>query len=305
MRPGPRLALALLVLAPLAAAAAQSEKASPTPLLDYASEQPLPKQPFGDLSDKRRASLEHELARHPPPAREECGQTLGRSRFAELYVNLASARASLGDYQGAVVAYEDALACEPRAASLQESLAAELFHSGRLVEARAAAERGRAIDAEVAALDSMLAQLDLIEERWADAVARLRTLAVTETDPERTQYWLCFLWLAQRRAGVAKPDLPTSRIADGTWPAPILDALRGRESESDVVDEIRDEDDDTRRREELVEALYYIGQSRLAAGETQIARRYFAATVNLKVLYFIEHHMALAELKKMRAAARN
>jgi tetratricopeptide (TPR) repeat protein len=297
----PSLRLALLTLAPFAAAAAESASPSATPLLDYAREQPLPTQPFAESLDKRLAAVERELARHPPPARAECAQTLGASRFAQLYESLGSARASTGDYAGAVEAYEQALACRPRAATLYQEMAAELFHSGRLAEARAAAERGRAIDAEATALDSMLAQLDFLEEHWADAVARFRTLAATEADTERTQYWLCFLWLAQRRARVAHPDLPTGRIADGSWPAPILDALRGRENERDVVDEIRNEDDDTRRREELAEALYYVGQSRLAAGETEVARRYFAATVNLKVLYFIEHHMALAELRKMRA----
>lgn len=302
MRPG--LRLALLALVPLAAAAAESGDSTSSPLLDYAREQPLPTQPFAESLDKRLVGAERELARNSPPPRAECVHTLGAPRFAQLYSVLGSARANTGDYAGAVDAYEMALACQPRDASLYESMAAELFHSGRLAQSRAAAERGRAIDAEATALDSMLAQLDFIEEHWADAVARFRTLAVTETDAERTQYWLCFLWLAQRRAGVEKPDQPEGRDAYASWPKPLLDALRGRIDERAVVDEIRDEDDDTRRREELVEALYYIGQSRLAAGETEMARRYFAATVSLKVLYFIEHHMALAELRKMKAGAR-
>jgi tetratricopeptide (TPR) repeat protein len=302
VRPGLRVALALLTLTPLAAAAAESQKPSPTPLLDYAREQPPPTQPFSGSLDKQLANVEYELSRHPPPPKTECAQTLGAIRFAELYENLAAARANTGDYTGAIAAYENALACQPRGAVIHQELAAELFHAGRLAESRAAAERGRAIDTEATSLDSMLAQLDFIEEHWGSAVARFRTLALTESDPERTQYWLCFLWLAQRRAGVVTPDLPTARIADGAWPAPILDALRGRENERDIVDEIRDEDDAPRRREQLAEALYYLGQSHLASGEREVARRYFAATVSLKVLYFIEHHMALAELQKMKAA---
>lgn len=304
MRPAPRLALALLILAPLAslapiaAGAAESQNPSPTPLLDYAGELPPPTQPFAAALDKRLKGLEHELARHPPPTRAECGHTLGAPRFAQLYEDLGSARANVGDYDGAIKAFENALACQPRGLALHEELAAELFHSGRLAEARAAAERGRAIDGDGTALDPMLGQLDFLEEHWADAVARFRTLSVTEADAERTQYWLCFLWLAQRRAGVLKPDMPAGRDTYTSWPAPILDALRGKTDEAAVVAEIRDEDDEARRREELVEALYYIGQSRLAAGETQVARRYFAATVSLKVLYFIEHHMALAEIRK-------
>jgi lipoprotein NlpI len=142
----------------------------------------------------------------------------------------------------------------------------------------------------------------VIEEHWADAVARFRTLAITESDAQQAQYWLCFLWFAQRRAGVQKPELP-ERDAYEPWPTPILSALKGELSESDVVAEIAQDDSDIHRREKLVEALYYIGESRLAAGETEVARQYFAATVSLKVLYYIEPNLALAELMKLRAAA--
>jgi len=295
-----RRALALLALVPLAAAA-ESQNPSSTPLLDYAREQPLPTQPFAESLDKRLAAAERELMHQTPPGRAECAHTLGASRFARLYQTLASARENTRDYAGAVDAYENAIACQPRMAYWHVQMAADLLQLGRLAEARAAAERGRAIDAEATNLDEILAQIDFIEEHWADAVARLRMLAVTDTTAN-TQYWLCMLWLSQRRAGVVKPDVPAARDTDSDWPKPILDALYGDIDERAVVDEIRDEDDATRRREKLVEALYYIGQSRLAAGEKDVARRYFAAAVSLKVLYFIEHQMAFAELEKMRAA---
>jgi lipoprotein NlpI len=85
------------------------------------------------------------------------------------------------------------------------------------------------------------------------------------------------------------------------WPAPVLGVLKGTTTEAEVLEKVREQKNEQRRRELLVEALYYIGQLRLANGETETARRYFAATVNLKVLYFIEHHLALAEIVKMRA----
>ncbi|HEV7715414.1 MAG TPA: hypothetical protein VGO53_07450, partial [Steroidobacteraceae bacterium] len=137
--------------------------------------------------------------------------------------------------------------------------------------------------------------------RWADAVARLRTVATTEPDDERATYWQCFLWLAQRRAGTRQPELATRTAGYDGWPTPILDALKGSVTEADVLAEVRKQPDERRRREILAEALYYMGQLRLANGDATTARRYFAATVNLKVLYFIEHHMALAEITKMRA----
>jgi lipoprotein NlpI len=84
------------------------------------------------------------------------------------------------------------------------------------------------------------------------------------------------------------------------WPRPILDTLRGGMSEQQLLEVIENQGSERRRREMLAEALYYVGEQRLAAGETETARRYFAATVNLKVLYFIEHHMARAELVRMQ-----
>jgi tetratricopeptide (TPR) repeat protein len=293
----PRLALTLLALAPLGAAA-QSQNPSPTPLLDYARELPPPTQPFGNSWARRLASVEQEIARHPPPPQEECAHTLGAGRFADLYEQLGSVRANTGDHSGAIEAYEQAIACQPRVTYRYSYLAAELLHAGRLDEARATAGRARALDGEVS---SLLGQIDVVEEHWADAVARFRTLAITEVDPQQAQYWQCFLWFSQRRAGVQSPEL-VERDAYEPWPTPILDALQGQVSESDVVGQIRQEGNETRQREKLVEALYYIGQARLAAGQPDLARTYFAAAVNLKVLYFIEPHLALAELAKMRAA---
>ena len=74
-------------------------------------------------------------------------------------------------------------------------------------------------------------------------------------------------------------------------------------SESELVEEIEDEKEDHRRRQMLVEALFYIGEDYLAAGRSEEARQYLASVVNLKVTDFIEHDMALAELAKFRAIA--
>ena len=57
------------------------------------------------------------------------------------------------------------------------------------------------------------------------------------------------------------------------------------------------------RREWLTEALFYVGELRLAEGDTEAARRHFATVINLRVLNFVEYGMARAELKKMRDRA--
>jgi lipoprotein NlpI len=298
------LVVAALVglVASVAAYANEPDAASDTPLFDYAVAQPTYTQPFNEFVRKQIASLEAEMARHPPPPDEDCAHTLGATRFARQYSDLGVAHSNAGEYEEAIASFQKALACAPRVSEYHGQLAAELMHVGRLAEARAAIQRGLALienPSAGSALDSMLMQLDFIDERWADTVARLRAMIATESDDERVEYYQCFLWLAQRRAGVRQPEL-VARPAYEDWPATLLEMLRGKATEAQVLEEVKDQKNEQRRREVLVEALYYVGQLRLANGETETARRYFAAAVNLKVLYFIEHHMALAELTKMR-----
>lgn len=295
--------LAIVVAFVPSSSLAAEETATPaggTPLFDYASSLPMVSRPFDQALRKQIATFEAEMARHPPPADAECAHTLGSSRFARMYDDLGTAQANAGDYAAAIVAFEKALACTPRATNIHAQLASELLHANRLADARATAVRGLAIDAENPALDSVLMQLDFIDERWADTVGRLRPMIVTQADDERATYYLCFLWLAQRRAGDKEPDLTSRNVQFEDWPAPILATLRGQQSEAELLEIVLEEQNELRRREILAEALYYIGQSRLANGERETARRYFAAVVNLKVLYFIEHHMALAEILKMQ-----
>jgi tetratricopeptide (TPR) repeat protein len=288
----------MLFAAPFASAE-PADSASKTPLFDYATEQPVVPPPNDNFVRKQIATFEAEMSRHPPPPDGECAHTLGATRFAAQYDDLGAAQSNAGNYTAAIEAYEKALACTPRAADIHAELATELFHAGRLADARTTASRGVALTDNDSVFDGVLMQLDFIEEHWAETVSRLRAMTTTETDAQRATYYQCFLWLAQRRAGVKQPEL-VARTEYEEWPAQILATLKGTMTEAELLDEIRAQKNEVGRREELVEALYYIGQSRLANGETGTARRYFAAAVNLKVLYFIEHHLALAEIVKMR-----
>jgi lipoprotein NlpI len=285
----------LLVFSPVAATAAD---ANGTPLLDYASSLDFDAPPNAEIFRKRAARAEHQLERNPVPD-EGCARTLGARRFAGLLNELGSARESLGDSQGAIDAYTKALACSPRAAFLHADLASELMHAGRFIEARQTAQQGLAIDAEHLYLITVLAQIDFVEGKWSDAIERMRSAVLATPDDEQAAYWQLFLWLAQRRSGIARPELAERDFTD-SWPRPVLDTLQGALTEQELLEEVKDEADEARRREILCEALYYIGENRLASGDVETAVRYFEAAADVKVPYFIEHHMALAELEKVR-----
>lgn len=273
----------------------------PTPLLEYALAQHFepPAVDVGALEQLKYAR--YELEHHPPPA-ENCAQTLGAQRFAVMYNSLGEALSAMSDYPAAVDAYRNAIACSPRSARLYERIAWELVHLHRYAEARAMAEQGRDLSENITP-NRALAEIDYIEEHWTDSIARFReAIDSADDDDDSVAYWQCFLWLAQRRAGMEHPQLAPHEKSDD-WPQPIIATLIGSMSENELVEAIEDEKDDARRRELLVEALYYIGQDYLAAGRTEEARQYMASVVNLKVTEFIEHDMALAELAKMRALA--
>jgi len=287
----------LIWLAALAVAA----EANSTPLLDYASRFSVATAP-NEAQLRRELDLaERALATNPPPAKN-CATTLGAARFATLLQAVAAQRAWLADHGGAVRDFSRALACTPRAVALYAQLAEELLNAGRYDDAMATAVHGFGIAHDDYRLGSIVARLDFINERWPDAIGWLRWSAAVTPERDKVAYWECLLWLAQLRSGVAHPQ-PLGASQSEDWPKPILDTLQGSASEEQLLEAVREESDETKQREKLVEALYYIGEQRLAAGQTEIARRYFAATVNLKVIYYIEHDLALAELAKMRARA--
>jgi tetratricopeptide (TPR) repeat protein len=292
-----RSALLLLILLACGTALAAEEM----PLFDFAQELPFVPMTNDQQLRRRLARAEHDLKQNPPPA-ADCARTLGANRFAGLYDTLGATWFAMGEITAAIDAFRKSIACNPRSADVHASLAAALIHAGQPAEARAEAERGRAIDPDNVEPGAILMQLDFIEERWPEAIAGLRRLIADTADSERVTYYQCFLWLTQLRSKLGTPGIVASELTED-WPRPLLDWLEGNLAEEKVVERLNDVGNDIRQREMLAEALYYIGQARLARGEAETARLYFTATVNLKVTYFIEHRMALAELAKIRASS--
>jgi lipoprotein NlpI len=278
--------------------AAMPADASETPLLDYALTLSYATMPY---EERYRESLEqarHALDRTPPPRGKSCAESLGAPRFASMYGALGEALAGLGRHDEALEAYERAIECSPREAPLHASRAAQLFYLGREDEACAALKRGLAIAPMGYRLNNLIAQLDFLDGRWQRAHSRFARIAQLTRDPDQAAYWAILAWLAQRHDGQLEPKLPIE-LTGWDWPRPILSALRGATDEQELVSLIEAADDELLRREMLCEALFYMGHGRLLAGEADTARRYFAAAVNLKVLYFIEHHLARATLARL------
>jgi len=141
------------------------------------------------------------------------------------------------------------------------------------------------------------ARVDFVQERWADATARFRLAKSFPESDELADYHKCFFWLAQRRAGVCTRNRhrhPAKRTkGKSTWPDPILDLFKGEITEAALGKrEFVTRPTGDEQREQVIEALYYVGELRLAEGDVETARRHFASVVNLRVLNFVEFGMA-------------
>jgi tetratricopeptide (TPR) repeat protein len=271
----------------------------PEPLLAYAATQHFP--PIDDdvttsRHARRLAQVTFVLARDPAPA-ANCARTLGAKRFAANFDDLGGAYMELDDNAKALDAFTKAIDCDPRAGFLHAERSLALLNLHRYDEARAEAQRQIAQGRNNFSVESILAQLDFIQERWTEAITHSRAAAVEAPDDEQSTYWQCFLWLAQRQMGTAEPVLAAHRLAS-YWPRPILDSLQGKSTETDLVNAVKAEADPRRRHEILTEALFYTGQRYLATQHSDEARRYFEATVSQNVHNFIEHQLAVAELEQ-------
>jgi lipoprotein NlpI len=293
------LARGLLALAALCPALAFAvDGPSTTPLLDYALKQRYDPLPDATQSANRLKAAEHRAAQLAMPT-ERCARSLGAKRFAAVWSDLGAAHSNRGDTRSAIAAYRRALDCSPRNPDQLADLATELLATGEASEARTLIDRGLTIEPEHSDLNRLAGEQAFIAEQFGEAREHFRTHARLEREPDDVLYAQIMLWLAERRAGATPAKVLRRRYDKDEWPYPIWRALRGEIDEAALLESVW-EDTYPTTQERLCEALYYLGQERLARGETDIARRYFAAVVNTRVLYFVEHRMARAELERLR-----
>ena len=302
---------ALVYLLGLSGPLPATAEASDHPLLELArelqSDRKLDLRETPGAPELRQA--DHALEQAHVPEDAECARSLGATRFADLHMDVGAGRVGLGDFSGAAMAYRRAHACRPRDSQILAALAGVLFDARNYSDAREAINASLAIDPRSVNSNRLAGNIDFVGEHWADAVARFRYVAASDPDRVQAGYGQLMLWLAQMRAGVAKPEYVPRTPGEG-WPQPLLQYLRGEYTEEELVTPIKEGDDgdntqpQTSTDERLCEALFYVGEAYWARGQPEVARDYFAALVNIKVIYFLEHGLALAEIAKMGTISR-
>lgn len=295
------------LLMSMLAASATGKEVDDHPLLELAreraSEPDRVERGASDGSAVREAR--HALEQSHAPADVDCATAIGAARFAALHVQLAASNAEAGDLTAAAESYRHAQACRPRDPDVLAALAGVLFDARDLRGTREAISASLALDPRSVSSNRIAGNLDFVEERWADAISRFRYVASSDEDRRQAGYGQLMYWLAQLRGGIAKPEF-VARTPAESWPQPLLLYMRGEYTEAELVGPITagDRDDNvipnTSTDERLCEALFYVGEEHWARGHPDVARDYFAALVNIKVLYFLEHGLALAEIAKLR-----
>ncbi len=281
----------------------------------------------GRLASLRAA--EAALARTPGPL-DGCAGSLGAARFGALHAAVAAARQAVGDRRGAVAAWRRALDCEPRDAGHHVALGGLWLTLGDLEAARAEATRAARLAPRQAGLEELQARLAFVAGRWPEAARRAQRVAerlqgvapagaaagtgdddgesaagpaagVAGPGHDVAAFWRLLALLAQRRGGLPWQDSPGPDPAlEDRWPVPLWRLAVGTLDERGVVAAIEAQDTPRHRREMACEALYYTAQLAFATGRPEAGRARLARVVNLKVLYYVEHDMALAELARLR-----
>jgi lipoprotein NlpI len=296
--------ISIVCLLPLGAAAGED---ATHPLLDYARERAGTRE-----RDVRNiaatagvAEARHALEQGRVPPEAECARSLGAQRYANLYTELAGEQAAIGDHAGAAASYRSAHACRPRDANILAALGGVLFDKRDYAAARAAIDAALEIEPRSVSTNRLAGNIAFVDERWDDAIARFRYVSASDPDRNQAGYGQLMYWLAQARSGVAHPEYIARTPGEG-WPQPLLLYMKGEYNESELVAQVMAGDDDdnaqpnTSTDERLCEALFYVGEAYWARGNPEVARDYFAALVNIRVLYFLEHGLALAEIAKLR-----
>jgi tetratricopeptide (TPR) repeat protein len=295
--------VASLGLAVSAGQALGEAGASPYPLLEFAQERQRERtgESTGDggYFATQLLRVRHELAQAQPPADAQCAGSMGAGRFAGLHVQVGDALQEHGDHRSALAAYRSALACRPRDVGILRQIAEVLFVLRDFAAAREAIDQALTIDPRNVALNRLAGNCDFVTGRWANAMSRYRYVASSDLDADSAAFAQLMFWLSQQRAGTARPEWVPRRLGDA-WPRPLVLFVKGEYSEVELLDSLRKSDEDPWIIDgQLLSSLFYAGESWWARGEPDVARRYFAAAVNLRLAHTDEYRLAMAEIAKL------
>ncbi len=139
---------------------------------------------------------------------------------------------------------------------------------------------------------------------FVGAIESLKQSLAATTSP--SPYAVLVLHLALRRAGRSMEESPLAEALPGwssEWAQSIGRYLLGELRDRDLVDRARATKDRTLRDEQLCEAFYYIGATRLLEEDRVAGEVLFERVLGTRASSFIEYTFARTELRRMQGVS--
>jgi beta-lactamase regulating signal transducer with metallopeptidase domain/lipoprotein NlpI len=246
-----------------------------------------------------------------PPGQAVTGFNRQNPNFAPIpddattYLNHGLAKSDRGDFDGAITDYDKAIGLNPNYAFAYANRGSAKSSKGDL-------------DGAIADLDKALT----LKPNWADAYFGRgaakeakgdytgaladydKIIALAKDDAENPAayprfYRILTLRRLHRDDGQAELARVVAKWSDDWWPKTVGLYLSGALPEKDLLAQIVQTSSDA--SEQQCEAYYYIGMTRLLAGDTAAAKEFFEKCLATKETTFVEFTFARAQLARMTA----
>lgn len=141
------------------------------------------------------------------------------------------------------------------------------------------------------------------EDQEAIAILKEAVAAKPAMTPYHYLYSYLVLHVAIRRAELSVTDSPLDEVVDGwesEWARALGRYLLGRLSDKELVKQAKAATDRSKRDEQLCEAYYYIGATRIVEMDTVAAEVFYERVLGTRQSTFIEFTFARSELRRMQ-----
>jgi tetratricopeptide (TPR) repeat protein len=219
---------------------------------------------------------------------------------AEVYVNRGETRSELGDESGALADYSAAIALNPKAAQAYNSRGDSYYTAGEIE--KALADYATAIRLKPDYSDPFVSRGRITlfhKNRPTVAAADLATSV--QLDPKDI-YAVIWLHVARSRSGAPdQAELAANAMAlgAGDWPWPVVQLFLGATTPDAVRHAAAKAENDSKRREQLCEANFYLGLFNLEHKVADEAKKLIAAAADDCPADMLEKPAAKAELARL------
>ncbi|MBV5282342.1 MAG: hypothetical protein JZU53_07900 [Paludibacter sp.] len=203
----------------------------------------------------------------------------------------------LGNNYLATYYYTYAVQLVPKNADYHLDLALELWCTGKTDQAKDQFEIGYKLDANNSSLLKMYGHFNFSQNKFPEAIELYNKSLKCSDSEHNSNYEYIMKHIAQLLISQTKKS--TKIISENQeWPYQIVQCINGEIDEAKLAKYIKDQNDEDLIREQLCEALYYLGYYKIAIGDTFNGELMIKQCLNTRLPAFIEYNLALNHVLK-------